>query len=135
LQELTLLSKKSISHPNSILHARELSQITAILLRIYVPHLYLYFNEKDSWYTKSLRLLRSAECQWLMPVILATQEAEIRRIEGESQPGQIVHKTLSRKKQSQKWAGGVTQGVGLSSSLSTAKKKKTVRSLQLLMAA
>jgi hypothetical protein len=32
-----------------------------------------------------------------MPVILATQEAEIRRIAVRSQPGQIVHGTLSRK--------------------------------------
>jgi hypothetical protein len=34
---------------------------------------------------------------WLTPVILATQEAEIRRIEIRSQPGQIVHETLSQK--------------------------------------
>jgi hypothetical protein len=33
-----------------------------------------------------------------MPVILATQEAEIKKIEVQSQPRQIVHKTLSRKK-------------------------------------
>jgi hypothetical protein len=33
-----------------------------------------------------------------MPVILATQEAEIRRIVVQSHPGQIVHKTLSQKK-------------------------------------
>jgi hypothetical protein len=33
----------------------------------------------------------------LMPVILVTQEAEIRRIEVWSQPGQIAPKTLSRK--------------------------------------
>jgi hypothetical protein len=32
-----------------------------------------------------------------MPVILATQEAEIKRIMVQSQPGQIVHKTLFRK--------------------------------------
>jgi hypothetical protein len=33
-----------------------------------------------------------------MPVILATQEAEIRRIVVQSWPGQIVHETLSWKK-------------------------------------
>jgi hypothetical protein len=31
-----------------------------------------------------------ARCQWLTPVILASQEAEIRRITVRSQPGQIV---------------------------------------------
>jgi hypothetical protein len=35
------------------------------------------------------------EYQWLTPVILATQEEEIRRIEIQSQPGQRVHKTSS----------------------------------------
>jgi hypothetical protein len=38
-----------------------------------------------------------AGCQWLTPVITATQEAEIRRIKVRSQPEQIVHETLSRK--------------------------------------
>jgi hypothetical protein len=33
-----------------------------------------------------------------MPVILVTQEAEIRRFTVQSQPGQIILKTLSRKK-------------------------------------
>jgi hypothetical protein len=33
-----------------------------------------------------------------MPVILATQEAEIRRIMFQSPPGQIVHETLISKK-------------------------------------
>jgi hypothetical protein len=32
---------------------------------------------------------------WLMPVILTTQEAEIRRIMVQSQMEQIVHETLS----------------------------------------
>jgi hypothetical protein len=44
-----------------------------------------------------------------MPVILATQEAEIRRIAVQSQLRQIVHETLSRKTLSQKkqgwWSG------------------------------
>jgi hypothetical protein len=35
-------------------------------------------------------------------VILATQEAEIRRTAVHSQPGQIVHETLSQKKPSSK---------------------------------
>jgi hypothetical protein len=47
-----------------------------------------------------------------MPAILATQEAEIRRIMVWSQPGQIVHETLSRKNPSQKGAGRVAHGVG-----------------------
>jgi hypothetical protein len=42
---------------------------------------------------------------------LATQEAAIRRIPVQSQPREIVCKTLSRKKPSQKRAGGVAQGV------------------------
>jgi hypothetical protein len=37
-------------------------------------------------------------CQWLAPIILATQEAEIRRITVQSQPRQTVQETLSRKK-------------------------------------
>jgi hypothetical protein len=32
-----------------------------------------------------------------MPIILATQEAEIRRIAAQNQPGQIVQETLSQK--------------------------------------
>jgi hypothetical protein len=37
-----------------------------------------------------------------MPVIMATQEAAIRRIMAQSQPGQIVHETLSWENASQK---------------------------------
>jgi hypothetical protein len=43
-----------------------------------------------------------------MPVILATPEAEIRRIVVQSQPEQIVHKPLSQKNPAQKkgwWSG------------------------------
>jgi hypothetical protein len=46
-----------------------------------------------------------------MLVILATQEAEIRKITVQSQPRETVHKTLSRKNPIQSSAGGVTQGV------------------------
>jgi hypothetical protein len=46
-----------------------------------------------------------------MPVILATQEAEI-GIVVQSQSGHTIQKTLSQKKKSQKTAGGVAQGVG-----------------------
>jgi hypothetical protein len=39
-----------------------------------------------------------ARCRWFTPIILATQETEIRRIIVRSQPQQIVCKTLSCKK-------------------------------------
>jgi hypothetical protein len=44
-----------------------------------------------------------AECWWFIPVILATREAEIRRITignlpGANSLGQIVRETLSQKK-------------------------------------
>jgi hypothetical protein len=58
-----------------------------------------------------------------MPVILATQEAEIRRIEVRSQPRQTVHKTLFGKNLSHN-----KRADGVSSSPSTAKqtnKQKT----------
>jgi hypothetical protein len=49
--------------------------------------------------------------QWLTPVILATQETEIRRIKVQSQPREIVQESLSPKNPSQKRADGVAQGV------------------------
>jgi hypothetical protein len=63
-----------------------------------------------------------------MPVILATQEAEIRRIAVQSQPRQIFHKILSRKTLSQKKKIGLVEWLkvnALSSSPSTLKKKKS----------
>jgi hypothetical protein len=63
-----------------------------------------------------------------MPVILAIPEAESRRITVQSQPKQIVHETLSRKKKIQKSAGEVAQVPSkhetLYSNPSVAKKKK-----------
>jgi hypothetical protein len=49
---------------------------------------------------------------WLTPVILAIQEAEIRRIMVQSQPGQIVCETLSQKTFHKNRAGGAAQGEG-----------------------
>jgi hypothetical protein len=49
--------------------------------------------------------------QWLMPVILTTWEAEIRRIMVQCQLKQIVHETLSQKYPTHKRAGKVTQVV------------------------
>jgi hypothetical protein len=47
--------------------------------------------------TKKKKKKKKARSQWLTSVILATQEAEIGRIKVRSQPGQIVHETLSQK--------------------------------------
>jgi hypothetical protein len=47
-----------------------------------------------------------------VPIILATQKAELRRITVQSQPGKIVCKTLSQQTLHKNRAGGVTQGKG-----------------------
>jgi hypothetical protein len=73
------------------------------------------------------KIAHEARCWWLTPVILATQEAGIRRISVQSQYGQIVLKTLSlkkKKKLSQKRAEGVAQGVGPKFKPQYGKKKK-----------
>jgi hypothetical protein len=54
----------------------------------------------------------------------SSQEAEIRRITVQSQPGQIVRKTLSRKTPHKHRAGGVAQGEGLEFKPQYRKKKK-----------
>jgi hypothetical protein len=51
-----------------------------------------------SYILSLLKTIIMAGCWWLRPIIPSTQEAEIRRIEVRSQPGQIVHETLSKKK-------------------------------------
>jgi hypothetical protein len=59
-----------------------------------------------------LRRLVIARSWWLMPIILATQEADIRRITIRFQPRKIVGETLSQKTYHKKRAGGVAQGIG-----------------------
>jgi hypothetical protein len=49
---------------------------------------------------------------WLTPIILTTQEADIRRIKVQSHPGQIIRVTLSQKTLHKNGAGGMAQGEG-----------------------
>jgi hypothetical protein len=72
------------------------------------------------------KTFQAASCQWLTPVILATQEAAIRRIEVQSQPGQIVHETLSQKTLHKKVLVGWLKVKALSSSPSTKEKIKNL---------
>jgi hypothetical protein len=58
------------------------------------------------------------------PVILATQEEEIRRITVGSQPGQRVRETLFRKTLHKNRAGGVALGEGPEFKPQYHKKKK-----------
>jgi hypothetical protein len=66
----------------------------------------------------------SGRHQWLSLVILATQEAEIRRITVQSQAGQIVHETLSLKTHYKEGLVEWLKAQALSSSPSISKKKK-----------
>jgi hypothetical protein len=64
-----------------------------------------------------------------MLVILATQEAEIRRMEVQSQPRQITHETPSQNNPSQKGIGGrgagtMAQGIGPEFKSQYCKKKR-----------
>jgi hypothetical protein len=76
-----------------------------------------------------LKLSTHGSHSWLTPVIPATQEAEIRRITIQSQPGQIVLEILSRKTHPKtrlvEWLSGrvpARKQETLSSNCSTAKK-------------
>jgi hypothetical protein len=75
-------------------------------------------------------------CQWLIPVILATQEAEIRRIKVESQPRQIVNETLSlktlhkKKKKKKNRDGRVAQCESPKLKPQNRKKKKERKNLE-----
>jgi hypothetical protein len=93
---------------------------------------YIHTNVLGSNSTPFDRLFRLlAGHRWLTPVILATQEAEIRRIKVWSQPKQIVHKTISNNP-SQRKAGKVAEGVGPEFEPQYCKKSATPRFIQLL---
>jgi hypothetical protein len=64
---------------------------------------------------------------WLTPIILATQEAEIWRIEVQSQSGQIVQETLSQKHLTEKKGWWMVQGLGPEFKSQYSKKKKKRR--------
>jgi hypothetical protein len=57
----------------------------------------------------SIKSLYFAGYQWLMSIILAIKEAEIRRTSVQSWPRQIVHRNPISKNPSPKRAGGVVQ--------------------------
>jgi hypothetical protein len=65
-----------------------------------------------------------------MPIFLATQEAEIRRIVVRTQPGQIVCETLSQKLPSQKRASREAQVEGPEFKPQHRKKKKSPGELE-----
>jgi hypothetical protein len=70
------------------------------------------------------------KCNWALvvtPVILATQEAEIRWIAVQSQPGQIVQKILSRKTLHKNRAGEVAQGESPEFKPQYHKKRKKIK--------
>jgi hypothetical protein len=56
----------------------------------------------QSWDNVNIKKNGLVRHWWLTPVILVTQEVEIRRIVARNQPGQIVLETLSRKNPTQK---------------------------------
>jgi hypothetical protein len=90
------------------------------------------FLERHGQTESSLHALRickkkkkkKAGCQWHTPVILATQEAEIRMIVVWCQPRQRVLEVLAQKHPSQKRAGRVAQGEGPEFKPQHWKKKK-----------
>jgi hypothetical protein len=85
-------------------------------------------HEQETENLKGNQKCRSqAGLQWLTLVILATQMTEIRRIVVQSQPGQIIHETLSRKKPFTKkgwWSGSMCRSCVQAPA---PKKKKRVR--------
>jgi hypothetical protein len=93
-----------------------------------------FLNYKTHLNKESLKCALTARSWWLTPVILATQDVEIRGIRVQSQPRQIDHEILSQKYPRKN--SGVAQVIeclpskceALSSNPSTKKKKKSVLS-------
>jgi hypothetical protein len=87
------------------------------------------------WVKSEGQEMQNVARSWLTPIILATWEAEIRRITVQGQPGQIIQETLSWKYPAWKRAGEVTQVIehlpskhqALSSNPSPTIKKKIER--------
>jgi hypothetical protein len=79
---------------------------------------HLYSKYTNSW------------ARWLTPVSLDPQEADIRRITVQSQPGQIVQETLSRKTLHKNRADGVAQDEGPEFKSQYSKKKKLIYQYQ-----
>jgi hypothetical protein len=74
-------------------------EITALEHRLILAFHFVFLSYATLWSKWSAGLiLEKSRHQWLTPVILATQDAEIRRVMVRNQPGQIVH--------------GVAKGVG-----------------------
>jgi hypothetical protein len=64
------------------------------------------------------------ETEVARPVILSTQETEIRRIEVQSQPGQIVRRDNISKKKTKGWWSGSRCRPGVQTPVPQKKKKK-----------
>jgi hypothetical protein len=70
-------------------------------------------NETEFFFKKINKIENhlAAVCWWLMPIILATCQAEIRRIKVQSQPRLLVCKSTCLKITKAKWIRGVAQVV------------------------
>jgi hypothetical protein len=70
-----------------------------LLTELVAGHINQLRNGKTGIDTRNLagclKEIPPSRCQWLTPIILATQEAEIRRIMVQVHLRQIVHETLS----------------------------------------
>jgi hypothetical protein len=90
---------------------------------------YLEITAKNK---EAIKTFFSAEQWWLTLVILATQEAEVRRIVVRSQPGQIVRETLSKPitkiGHHKNRAGEVAEGPEIKPQYHKKKKKKILLS-------